>query len=131
MTQPTDTNNPKPKKTTTEAEKLISFISKVLSDKKGEQIVQMDLRGVTTLADYFVVVSGLSDTHAKSLADEVTEQVREQFGEKPWRKEGLDSRRWIVLDYVNIVIHIFKEDTRDHYGLEKMWNDAKITTYAD
>jgi ribosome-associated protein len=106
---------------------LLTAITETLSRRKAEKIILMDLRNVTTLADYFVVCNGLSDVHVKSLADEVSEIVRDETGEKPWRREGLESRRWVVLDYVNVVVHIFKSDTRDHYGLENMWSDAKIT----
>jgi len=117
--------------TASPTDELVPFIAKKLSDKKAEQIVILDLKGITTLADYFIICNGVSDTHLKSLADEVAEKTRVEYAEKPWRQEGLDTRRWIVLDYVNIVVHIFKEDTREHYGLEKMWNDAKITHYSD
>lgn len=91
----------------------------------------MDLRGITTLADFFVICNGLSDVHVKSLADEVSEKVRIEMGEKPWRREGLDTRRWVVLDFVNVVVHVFKHDMRDFYGLEKMWGDATVRTYQD
>lgn len=114
-----------------ESEKLVQFITKTLSDKNARNIVQMDLRGITTLADYFVVCNGLSDVHVKTLADLVSEKVKEETGEKPWKREGLETRRWVVLDYVNIVVHIFLEESRQHYGLEKMWSDAVITTIAD
>lgn len=122
-------------KNTSENDQLIAkqlhFIAKTLSDKKAENIRIMDLRGVTTLADYFIVCSSASDVHAKTLADEVSEKVKEMYNEKPWRKEGFEIRRWIILDYVHIVVHIFNAETRQHYSLERMWNDAKITTYSD
>jgi len=122
-------------KTTTEIDQKntdqVNFIAKTLSDKKAENIRIMDLRGVTTLADYFIICSSASDVHAKTLADEVSEKVKDEYSEKPWRKEGLEIRRWIILDYVHIVVHIFNGETRQYYGLERMWNDAKITTYTD
>lgn len=113
------------------AQELIDTITSTLSRRKAEQILVMDLREITTLADYFVVCNGLSDVHVKSLADELTDVLREELNERPWRKEGLDTRRWVVLDFVNIVVHIFKKDTREHYGIEKMWSDAKITKIED
>jgi ribosome-associated protein len=112
-------------------DELVKFIAKTLSDKNGEEIVSLDLRGITTIADYFVVCNGLSEVHTKALSEEVEEKVRKAFGEKPWRKEGLDTRRWIILDYVNIVIHIFKKEYREHYAIEKMWGDAKTEYYKD
>ncbi|MCH8558707.1 MAG: ribosome silencing factor [Balneolia bacterium] len=113
------------------AKELINTITSTLSRRKAEQILVMDLREITTLADYFVVCNGLSDVHVKSLADELTDVLREELNERPWRKEGLDTRRWVVLDFVNIVVHIFKKDTREHYGIEKMWSDAKVTKIED
>lgn len=110
---------------------LIDAITSTLSRRKAEKILVMDLREITTLADYFIVCNGLSDVHVKSLADEITEVVREELQERPWRKEGLDTRRWVVLDFVNVVVHIFKQDTREHYAIEKMWSDAKITRIED
>ena len=110
---------------------LVNTIAKTLSDKKAEHIHILDLREITTLADYFIVCNGLSDVHVKSLSDIVQEKTRESLSEKPWRSEGLNSRRWVVLDYVNVVVHIFKPDTREEFGLEKMWSDAKITEYVD
>ncbi len=110
---------------------LIDAITSTLSRRKAEKILVMDLREITTLADYFIVCNGLSDVHVKSLADEITEVAREELQERPWRKEGLDTRRWVVLDFVNVVVHIFKQDTREHYSIEKMWSDAKITRIED
>ncbi len=103
---------------------LFKTIVNTLIERKGEQVTHLDLREITTLADHFIICNGLSETHVKSLADEVSEKTRETVGEKPWRKEGLETRRWIVLDFVNIVVHIFREETREHYALEKMWSDA-------
>ncbi len=114
-----------------DSQALVDLISSTLNNRKAERIVVMDLREVTTLADFFVVCNGLSDVHVRSLAREVADKVNEQAGEKPWNKEGLDSRRWVVLDYVNVVVHIFKEESRNHYALEKMWSDAKVTEIKD
>ncbi len=110
---------------------LAKFIAKTLSNRKAEEIATLDLQGITTLADYFVICNGLSEVHAKALSEEVEEKVRENFGEKPWRREGLEARRWIILDYVNIVVHIFKKEAREHYAIEKMWGDAKTEYYKD
>jgi ribosome-associated protein len=110
-------------------EALIQTITRSLSDKKGENIVTLDLRKVTTLADHFILCTGLSENHIKTLADEVTDKCREEVGEKPWRKEGLDTRRWVVLDFVDVVVHIFREETRNFYGIERMWGDAVITRF--
>lgn len=110
-----------------DSQSLIDIAGQTLADNKAEDVVVLDLRELTTLADYFVICNGLSDVHVKSLSRDVISAVKEQSGQKPWRKEGIEARRWVVLDYVNIVVHIFKRDAREHYGLEKMWSDAKLT----
>ncbi|MCA1801758.1 MAG: ribosome silencing factor [Rhodothermaceae bacterium] len=110
---------------------LIQTIAKALSGKKGENIVMLDLRKITTMADHFILCTGLSENHIKTLADEVVDVCREEIGEKPWRKEGLDTKRWVVLDFVDVVVHIFREETRNYYGIERMWSDAKITRYEE
>lgn len=112
-------------------DQLIQTISTALSGKKGENIVMLDLRKITTMADHFILCTGLSENHIKTLADEVVDVCREELGEKPWRKEGLDTKRWVVLDFVDVVVHIFREETRNYYGIERMWSDAKITRYEE
>ena len=91
----------------------------------------MDVRELTTLADYFVVCHGTSETQIRALANSAMEKVKEETGENAWKQEGLDARRWIILDYVNVVVHIFSEEKRNYYGIERMWNDAVITEITD
>jgi ribosome-associated protein len=112
-------------------DQLVNAAARALSGKKGENIVLMDIRKVTTLADYFILCTGLSENHIKTLAEEVMDVCQSELGEKPWRKEGLDTRRWIVLDFVDVVVHIFREETRNFYGIERMWSDADITEFKD
>jgi ribosome-associated protein len=115
----------------TTPEQILTIAAKALSGKKGENIVLMDIKKVTTLADYFILCTGLSENHIKTLAEEVIDSCQGELGEKPWRREGLDTRRWVVLDYVDVVVHIFREETRNYYGIERMWSDADITLYTD
>ena len=110
---------------------LVEHINEALLEKKAEHIKVLDVRNLTTLADYFIVCQGNSDTQIKALSDHVLETVKKQTPEQVWRKEGLDSKKWVVLDYVNVVVHIFDEQTRQFYGLENMWNDASITAIKD
>lgn len=110
---------------------LIDVIGESLLEKKAENIVLLDVSKVTTLADYFVVCHALSDTQVKAIADNVSEQTKKQLGEMVWRKEGHDTNRWIVLDYVNVVVHIFLRDLREFYGIERMWSDAVVTEIKD
>lgn len=106
---------------------LVPLIGEALLEKKAEIIRVLDVRNLTTLTDYFIVCQGSSDTQVKAIAHNVIERVKEQTGENVWKKEGLDNRKWVVLDYVDVVVHIFDEETREFYGLESMWNDAGIT----
>lgn len=113
------------------ADELIGVISEALLSVKAENIVKLDVRKITTLTDYFIVCHALSDTQVKALADRVTEDTKKTFGEYVWRKEGHNTNRWIVLDYVNVVVHIFLRDMREFYGIERMWSDAEVTEITD
>lgn len=113
------------------ADELIEVISEALLSVKAENIVKLDVRKITTLTDYFIVCHALSDTQVKALADRVTEDTKKKFGEYVWRKEGHNTNRWIVLDYVNVVVHIFLRDMREFYGIERMWSDAEVTEIKD
>jgi ribosome-associated protein len=116
---------------TVDTRKLTDAIIEGLLEKKAKDIVLMDVRKLTTLADYFVVCHGTSDTQIRALANSAMEKVKEESGENAWKQEGLEARRWIILDYVNVVVHIFSEEKRHYYGIERMWNDAVITEIAD
>lgn len=113
------------------AEELLEVIGEALLDKKAEQIKLMDVRKVTTLTDYFIVCHATTDTQVKAIADNVVFEVKQAFGEHVWRKEGHGTNRWIVLDYVNIVVHVFVSELREFYGIERMWSDAVITDIKD
>ncbi len=106
---------------------LVSLINEALLEKKAEKLRVLDLRNITTLTDFFIVCQGGSETHIKALANNVTDKIKEQTGEHVWRKEGMEQKKWVVLDYVDVVVHIFDEETRRFYSLENMWNDAEIT----
>lgn len=110
---------------------IVDLINNALLEKKATGIKVLDVRKLTTLTDFFVVCTGNSDTQIKALTNNVTQKVKEQSGEHVWRKEGLEGKKWVVLDYVDVVVHIFNEETRRYYGLETMWNDAKITQIED
>ncbi len=118
----------------TEAHEVISSdmtseqIVKGMLEKKAQDIVLMDLRKVTNaVADYFVIGTGTSDTQIDAIADSVEEEVYKASGLHPWRKEGKEKREWILIDYVDVVVHIFKKEKREFYALEKLWGDAAIT----
>ncbi|MCC7261817.1 MAG: ribosome silencing factor [Candidatus Latescibacteria bacterium] len=109
-----------------EVETRVRRIAELLQDKKGIDIVLLDLRAVTDTADFFVLCSGTSDLHVKALAEEVCDQLR-IAGQGPWHVEGYESRRWVLVDFVDIVVHIFRQEIRDFYALERLWGDAVRT----
>lgn len=114
-----------------ETNELLETIGEALLEKQALDITMLDVRELTSLTDAFVVCHAGSDVQVKALADNVAEQTREQLDEKPWQKEGLQERRWVILDYVNVVVHIFKKELRDYYNLERIWGDAEITKIED
>lgn len=101
----------------------IKVIVNALSSKKAEDIQIIRISDITVLSDYFIIANGTSSTHTKTLADEVEFQMS-QNAEEPYGKEGNGSN-WIVLDYSDVVVHIFYKETRDYYQLERMWADGK------
>ena len=114
------------KEKTTDSDKLIEVIGEALLDRKAEDITVLDVHGLTTLADKFVICHASTDVQIKAIADNVNKETKEQLNEKAWKEEGRESRRWVILDYVNVVVHIFKKELREYYALERMWNDAPI-----
>lgn len=110
------------------AEELSGVIVKGMEEKKASNIVVMDLRDIkNTVTDFFVVCSGASDTQLEAISASIEEEVAKAGAEKPWRSEGKANRQWILMDYVNVVVHIFLNETREFYGLEELWGDAKVT----
>lgn len=107
----------------TEQEKL-ELIVKTLDSKRGEDIQVLKIADLTILADYFVIVNGTSNTHARTLADEV-EFVLSQKGSEPERRESDTGNTWIILDYADIIVHVFYKETRSFYKLEGLWADGE------
>jgi ribosome-associated protein len=102
-------------------------VIKGIQEKKGKDIVKIDLRGqVNRVCDYFIICHADSGTHVKSVYESVEESVKDTCGEKPWKREGLENQQWILLDYSDVVVHIFQKPTRDFYQLEALWGDAKV-----
>lgn len=110
------------------AEELSKMIVMGMEEKKASDIVVIDLREVkNTVSDFFIICSGSSDTQLESISASVEEKVLAEGNEKPWQSEGMTNRQWILMDYVNVVVHIFLKDIRKYYGLEELWGDAKVT----
>lgn len=96
-----------------------------IQEKKGLEIVCLNLAQLnSTVCDFFVVCHGTSNTHVSSIADSVEEQVNKSSGIKPRRKEGLNNAEWVLLDYLDVVVHIFQQDVRNYYKIEELWADA-------
>ncbi|MDB5134816.1 MAG: rsfS [Mucilaginibacter sp.] len=101
-----------------------------IQEKKGNDIVRLDLRNInSSVTDYFVICHADSTTQVKAIANSVEEEVFKAIKQDPWRKEGLEYGEWILLDYINVVIHIFRTDKREYYGVEDLWGDAEIKYY--
>lgn len=113
---------------------LSTYLSEIaiqgIQEKKGHDIVRLDLREVnSSVSDYFVVCNADSSTQVKAIADSVEDEIYKLTQTHPWRKEGLDNAEWIILDYFDVVVHIFRTEKRDFYGIEDLWGDAETTTY--
>jgi len=109
---------------------LANKISEIIFTKKGFDVIVIDLRKLVTFTDYFVVCSADSDVQVKAIADQVDKILSEQ-GIKCWHREGLKALTWVLLDYVDVVVHVFKKDAREFYNLEKLWGDAPFEKMTD
>ena len=109
---------------------LAHRISDIIFTKKGFNVLSIDLRKLVSFTDYFVICSADSDTQVKAIADEV-DKVLSDDGIKCWHKEGLKALSWVLLDYVDVVVHVFEKDSREFYNLEKLWGDAPTEKLKD
>tara|TARA_Y100000589_G_scaffold71836_1_gene64441 strand:- start:1210 stop:1593 length:384 start_codon:yes stop_codon:yes gene_type:complete len=107
--------------------KLSKFIAKSMDGKKAENIIIINLKKIkNSVTDYFVLATGNSNIHIESIASGVEYDVFKKFNEKPWNKEGVNNSEWVLIDFVNVVAHIFNPDTRENYNLEKLWGDGDL-----
>jgi len=110
------------------SEKLCNLIVKGMQEKKAQNIVLMDMRKVrSSIVDFFVICSGTSDTQIDAIANSVEDEVYKTIQENPWHQEGKQNKEWILLDYVDVVVHVFKKSKREFFALEELWGDAHIT----
>ena len=105
------------------SEALAKKIVLLLDGKKGMDIVGVDIHELTTIGDYFILVTGTSSPHVKALAEEVEDSLAKE-GLEPRRIEGAQSATWILMDYQDVILHIFTKETRDFYNMERLWSDA-------
>ena len=104
---------------------LAIIAAKALDEKKGKEIATIEVTEQTTLADYFVIATGTSNTQINALCGAVEKAMDEQAGEKPLRREGYRDGTWVLLDYGDIVVHVFSPEAREFYSLERLWKDGK------
>ncbi|MGB4441015.1 MAG: ribosome silencing factor [Coriobacteriia bacterium] len=107
-----------------EAREIALLAAEAASDKKAGDVVVLDVAQTLVITGYFVIATGTTDRHVRSIADEVEDQLRETAGIKPIGREGEREGRWILLDFADVVVHVFQPDERDFYRLEKLWSDA-------
>jgi ribosome-associated protein len=111
-------------------ESLLHAIARHADDKKAIDIVALDLRGVAGYTDFFLICSGGSDRQAKAIHDGINSGLKREHGMLPRRVEGLTEARWVLMDYLDVVVHIFTPDVRDHYRLEALWGDVPRVALA-
>jgi ribosome-associated protein len=123
-----NTKRPKKSSTTKQTTDLFSAVVEGMKEKKAKNITVLDLKEIENrVTDYFVICDADSNTHVGSIADSVEEIVEKLTKERAYHSEGHQNGEWILIDYINIVAHVFLRDTREHYNLESLWGDAKIT----
>ena len=110
---------------------LISNIISGIENVKGLDVSLLDLRDIeNTVCSYFVVCTGSSNTHVKAIVSAIQKTVSKELKEKPFQTEGNDNSEWVLIDYVNIVVHVFQKQIREYYNIEVLWGDAKTTNIA-
>jgi ribosome-associated protein len=114
----------------TDPGRLASLAARAASSKQGEAIVVLDVRDLITITDYFVIVSGTSDRQVKTIADEVLMTLKAQ-GVRPVRQEGEPAAGWILLDFVDFVVHVFSQNQREYYRLDNLWADAPVIDWDE
>lgn len=111
-----------------DSDNLADLVVRGMQDKKASDIVVLNLKHLkNAVADYFVICSASSDTQLDAIARSVEEEVEKSTGQSPWQSEGRQNREWVLLDYVDVVVHVFLRDRRSFYALEELWGDAEIS----
>lgn len=111
-------------------EQLAELSIQFALSKKAEDVVRLDLRSLTNVTDFFIICTAFSNTHARSISEGIQRGLRKKYGDHVWHVEGEDNASWILLDYVDVVIHIFQKDERTFYSLERLWGDAERKEYT-
>ncbi len=115
-------------KTKASADELIALILHGIEEVKGVDINLLDLREIeNTVCDYFIICNGTSNTHVNAIVSSIQKTVSKSIQDKPWHVEGSDNAEWVLMDYVNVVVHVFQKHIREFYDIEGLWGDAKVT----
>lgn len=113
----------------TNSDQLIAHIIKGIEEVKGNDIDILDLRDIeNTVCDYFIICSGTSNTQVNAIVNSIQKTVSKSLKDKPWHIEGSENAEWVLMDYVNVVVHVFQKHIREFYDIESLWGDAKITS---
>ncbi len=116
--------------TSSELPAVITRAGELTLELKATEVVLLDLRGISTATDFFVLANGNSDSQVRAIAEHVIDELKKE-GERPAHVEGLDTGRWVLLDYINFVVHVFHPQAREFYQLEGLWGDAPRTVLKD
>ena len=114
----------------TSSRDLAVAAARAAADKQGERVAVLDVRNLIVITDYFVIASGESERQVRTIVDEIERALREQ-GIKPVRREGEQENRWVLLDFVDVVVHVFAPEEREYYDLERLWRDAPVLQWED
>lgn len=115
--------------TNSNTDQLITFILKGIEEVKGKDIKILDLRDIeNTVCDYFIICNGTSNTQVNAIVNSIQKTVSRETKDKPWHVEGTENAEWVLMDYVNVVVHVFQKHVREYYDIEGLWGDAKLTT---
>lgn len=115
-------------KENTNADQLISVIISGIEDVKGKEITILDLREIeNTVCDYFIICEGTSNTQVNAIVNSIQKKVSKELKDHPWHVEGSENAEWVLIDYVNVVVHVFQKQVREFYDIESLWGDAKTT----
>lgn len=113
-------------------DELIALILQGIEEVKGQNISLLDLRAIeNTVCDYFIICDGTSNTHVNAIVGSIQKTVSKAIKDKPWHVEGQDNAEWILMDYVNVVVHVFQKHIREYYDIEGLWGDAKVTEFEN
>jgi len=119
-------------RSTIPSEELARALAEAARSKKAADILIMDMRGLTTVTDFFIVVTVSTDVQSRAVEGAISDRARDDFDTRPWHVEGGEgTRTWVLMDYVDVVVHLFQQEAREFYSLERLWGDAPVEKVVD